>query len=248
MRNIVKPFHLHIKTNPVYEKTKIWRVLVLWWLILQILHILVTTEHLTNPDFKQKVACSLRIGLCTKVLYQLVKSRFVEVSEDTVEGLDAVRVFDNTWINAQISKDIGAKILHWFYLMMEKLLQPTPRCDNNMAQWRQYYSLSLFPTWNTIVHSVLAKVACFLSIRTNSLSLQITGRQMICMIDFLCAALSLTNTATSSFFLMRWATPIWYLFPSWRRTFQSPSHPLRQRDTQRSRKSCRILKNWGPFI
>lgn len=76
---------------------------------------MVTTEHLTKPDFEQEVIGLLRIGLRTKVLYKLTETRCIELIKEIIESLDAVRVFDNTSIDAQVCEDIRAKIRHTFY-------------------------------------------------------------------------------------------------------------------------------------
>ena len=59
-------------------------------LILQPLHVLVTAEHLTNPDFEQEVVGLLRIGLRTKVLHELSKTQCIELIKDIIEDLDAI--------------------------------------------------------------------------------------------------------------------------------------------------------------
>src|SRR5262249_19350722 len=66
-------------------------------------------EHLTHPDFKQKVGSLLRVRLRAKFLYKLAETRCIELIEDIVEILDT---FNNTRIDAQVCGDSRSKIRH----------------------------------------------------------------------------------------------------------------------------------------
>jgi len=94
--HIVQLFHLQIETNAMQEKPKIRWVCFVWRLILKVLHVWVTAEHLANRDFEQDVRGSLRVTLRREVLHELAKTEGVELIEDIVKGLNAIRVFNNT--------------------------------------------------------------------------------------------------------------------------------------------------------
>ncbi len=67
-------------------------------LVLKSLHVLVTTEHLTNPDFEQEIFRLLGISLGTKVLYELAETRCIEFIKGLIESLNAARILDDTLI------------------------------------------------------------------------------------------------------------------------------------------------------
>ena len=57
----------------------------------------------------------LRIGLRTKILYELAETRCIERIEGVIQSFDPVRVFDNVSIDSQVREDRRAKIGYGLY-------------------------------------------------------------------------------------------------------------------------------------